>query len=374
MNNPGRNSELRFMKPFVPQPVEIFPYLEKISKSRWITNGGTIQDKLEEALCEYLGVKHICLFSSGTTALMMALRVLNIRGEVITTPFTSIATVQAILWNNLKPVFVDINETGFNIDPVKVETAITPETKVVLPVHVFGNPCDVNSIDILAKKHNLKIVYDAAHCFGVEFENTPVYSFGDLSVLSFHATKVFNTIEGGAIICNDPEMKKLIEMYKNPGLIKNGNTLGYGFNAKMNEVQAAFGLVNLSHIDSVIGMRKNAVKKYKELLADVEGLILPYENDFVKYNYSYFPVIIVPDIFNLSRDEVLSHLKRKNITAKKYFHPLATGYFASDDFRVEDIAVAKKVSENIICLPLFHDISDDEIFRVVNEIVCLNRD
>ncbi|MCD4745724.1 MAG: DegT/DnrJ/EryC1/StrS family aminotransferase [Bacteroidales bacterium] len=368
MNKLDRTEEIKLMKPYMPPLHEFQPYLECIWESRRLTNGGTIHSEFEKALCNYLSVNHICLFANGTTALIIALKALNLKGEIITTPFTSVATAQSIYWNNLKPVFVDINETDLNINISEIERAITPNTTAILPVHIFGNPCNVDSINQLAQKYNLRVVYDAAHCFGVQLNGTSLCNFGDLSVLSFHATKVFNTVEGGAIICHDKATKNYIDALKNFGQTPDYKLAGYGLNAKMNEIQSAFGLVELKYVDKVIAYRKTATLKYRELLENVKGLRLINDKKCVKHNYTYFPVIINSEEFGASRDELLFNLKSKNIFARKYFHPLITDYPEFNIYKTSDLPIARKIADNVICLPLFHDISFDEQTAVVDSI------
>lgn len=359
-------------KPFVPPLNEFLPYLDRIWESRRLTNGGPIHKEFEQALCDYLGVKHICLFANGTLALMIALKALRIEGEVITTPFTSPATIQAIYWNHLKPVFVDINETDLNIDPSAIESAITRQTAAILPVHIFGTPCNVDIINRIALKHKLKVIYDAAHSFGVEINGNSICNFGDLSVLSFHATKIFNTLEGGAIVCHDQNTKKHIDALKNTGLDNNHNLVGYGVNAKMNEIQAAFGLCQLNYVDEIIAKRKAATLQYKELLKDFKGLRMLTEWSGVKHNYSYFPIIIDPEEFGNDRDKLYDHLKNCNIITRKYFYPLVSDFPEFEIFKNRDLSIAEKIAKNILCIPLFYDITDEQIQRVVHSIYQLN--
>lgn len=368
-----KDPRLTVTKPFVPPIDEFLPYLEQMMQSRVLTNSGPIHDEFEKALCDYLGTKHICLLSSGTLALIIALRSLNLKGEVITTPFTSVATIQAIYWNNLKPVFIDINKSDFNINVSKIEQAVTPETCAILPVHIFGNPCDVDEIDKIAQRFDLKVIYDAAHCFGVQHKNEPVVNFGDLSVLSFHATKVFNTIEGGAIICHDEAQKNHINHLKNTGLDNRHMLAGYGLNAKMNELQAAFGLVQLKHVDQAIEQRKKALKLYRELLNEIVGLRMVPEIPGIKYNYGFFPVLFDPLEFGATRDKVMESMESQNIFPRKYFHPLVSDFDEFSHFKTFDLRVAREVAENILCLPLFHDIAEEEIVRVVNCLIEINR-
>lgn len=369
MNKAKDSKELILMKPFMPPLEDFQPYLERIWDSRYLTNNGPVHAEFEQALCDYLGVKHICLFANGTLALMIAIKALDLKGEIITTPFTSVATAQSIYWNNLKPVFADIHEKDFNISISAIERAVSPETSAILPVHVFGNPCDVFRINQLAEKHNLKVLYDAAHCFGVELNGESVCNFGDLSVLSFHATKVFNCFEGGAIICHDERTKNYIDALKNTGLDPNHKLAGYGINAKLNEIQSAFGLVQLKYADRVIACRKAAADKYRALLKDIRGLRMVDEMGFVKYNYTYFPVIINTEEFGASRDEVVAYLEGQKIFTRKYFYPLVSDFPEFSFYRTTDLSVAKRIADQIICLPLFHDISSDEITAVV-EAIC----
>ena len=362
------------MKPFMPPMHDFLPYLANIWESRQLTNGGSFHAELEKELCEYLGVKFISLFSSGTLALAIALKSLNLKGEVITTPFTSVATVQAICWNNLIPVFIDIDESDMNLDIGKIEKAITPNTTAILPVHLFGNPCDVEQINTIARKHKLKVVYDAAHCFGVRLKGESICNFGDMSVLSFHATKVFNTFEGGAVICQDEATKRKIDALKNTGLSAPDKLAGYGLNAKMNEIQSAFGLVQLKYIDDVIGNRKTATEKYRELLVNIRGISLIPELEFVEYNYSYLPIIINPHKFGAERDELFIILENAGIYSRKYFYPLVCDYPEFSIFKTTDLAIAQKIAKNILCLPLYHDISQKQIEMVVNSIGKLHQE
>ncbi len=373
MNNPDRKESLLLMKPFMPPHEEFQPFLERIWESRMLTNCGTIHAEFEQALCKYLGVKQVCLFANGTLALMIAMKALKLRGEVITTPFTSPATLQAIYWNNLKPVFADISETDLNIDPSSIEKAITPETCAILPVHIFGTPCDVGMIDELAKKYDLKVVYDSAHCFGVEIGGNSVCNYGDLSILSFHATKVFNTFEGGAIVCHDDATKTYIDTLKNNGLDRDFQLTGYGVNGKLNEMQSAFGLCQLKYVDDIIAMRKAVTLKYRELLSDIKGLKMLPDREGVKLNYSYFPVLIDPEEFGAGRDELHDYLKNRNIVTRKYFSPLVSDSPEFKMYKTVGLPVAEKIANSILCLPLFHDISDDQIKTVVHAIGQLNK-
>ena len=320
------NNKLFVTKPFLPPFDEVRPYLEEIWESRQLTNDGVFHAAFEQALCAYLGVKYISLVSNGTMALLLALKALGLSGEVITTPFSWISTAQSIYWNNLKPVFVDISSCDLNMDISKIENVITPDTSAILPVHVFGNPCDVEAIDKIAQKHCLRVVYDAAHCFGVNINDNSVLNFGDLSILSFHATKVMNSLEGGAIISHDEATKKHIDALKNSGIGSDNQLVGYGLNAKMNDIQAVIGLAQLKHMHEVIGLRKAAVLLYRQYLKNVEGLSLFDDKKSVSYNYGYFPVIVHPEKFGANRDELMHYLESKNIFARTYFYPLITDF------------------------------------------------
>ncbi len=373
MNQAEIDNQLLLIKPLMPPLQDFLPYLEKIWESGILTNSGPVHSEFEKALCKYLNVDHICLFSSGTLALTIALKSLELKGEIITTPFTSVATAQAIYWNNLKPVFVDIDESDFNIDISEIERAITPDTSAILPVHVFGNPCKVKEINKLAHKYNLKVVYDDAHCFGVQLNGESICNFGDMSVLSFHATKVFNSIEGGAIIYHDVITRDYLNALKNTGLGSEYKLAGYGLNAKMNEIQSAFGLAQLKYVDKAIENRKAAALKYRELLKNINGLEMIKEKECVKYNYSYFPVIINPYEFGASRDDIVAYLAHNNIFSKKYFHPLVIDFHEFSIYKTNKLPVAERIADNIICLPLFHDIKSDEISYVVDLLYQINK-
>jgi dTDP-4-amino-4,6-dideoxygalactose transaminase len=365
MNKNINKKKIFSTKPLLPPLVELIPYLERIWESGIITNCGYEHQEFEKELCNYLDVKYISLFSSGTMALTIALKALDLKGEVITTPFTHVATAQAIYWNNLKPVFVDINESDLNIDISKIESAITPDTCAILPVHIFGNPCNIHEISKISQKHHLKVIYDAAHCFGMTIRGESICNFGDLTVLSFHATKVFNSIEGGAIVCHNESMKKYIDALKNTGLNKNQQLIGYGLNAKMNEVQSAYGRVLLKHVSQAIEKRNFATKRYMELLRNIQGISFIDEQIEVKYNYSYFPILIEPTEFGVSRDEIIKYFESKNIFLKKYFCPLVSDYNEFKKYTTDNLPVAEEISKNIVCLPLSHEIQPFEIELVV---------
>ncbi len=354
--------------PLLPPLEEFQPYLEKIWESKWLTNNGQFHQQLEQELCDYLGVKHVCLFSNGTLALITALQALRITGEVITTPFSFVATTHSLWWNNIKPVFVDIEPETFNLDPTKIEAAITPQTTAIMPVHVYGNPCNMEAIQQIADTYNLKVLYDAAHAFGVEKNGESVLNFGDLSVLSFHATKVFNTFEGGAIICHDEKMKRHIDDLKNFGFRGETTVIAPGINAKMNEVQAAFGLLQLKYIDKALARRKVIAETYREKLSDIKGIHFLNDLPDIKHAYSYFPVLIDETEYGKSRDVLYDHLKENNIYARRYFYPLISNfptYKGLPSAVPDNLPVANEVADKVICLPIYPDLEMSDVNRIV---------
>jgi len=356
-------------QPFLPPLNEFIEYIEKIWESKWLTNNGPFHQELEQALCKYLGVKYISLFSNGTLALITALHTLKISGEVITTPFSFVASTHCLPWNGIKPVFCDIENDYFTIDPDKIEALITPETSAILAVHVYGNPCDHMKIQKIANTYNLKLIYDAAHAFGVKKDGISICDWGDLSVLSFHATKVYNTFEGGAIICHDEQTKKRIDLLKNFGFVDEVTVVAQGINAKMNEIQAAMGLLQLKYIDDLIGKRKHLTNTYRELLSGIEGIRFLNDIETVEHNYSYLPILIDKEKFGKTRDEVYEHLKRNNIFSRRYFYPLISQF--SPYNRMESalpgkMPVAERVAEQVLCLPLYPDLEINDIKRSCN--------
>ena len=346
-------------QPALPPLEEFMPYLEKIWANKILTNNGPFHQQLEAELCNYLGVKYISLFCNGTMALITALQALRITGEVITTPFSFVATTHALWWNNIKPVFVDIEPDYFNLDAAKIEAAITPHTTAILPVHVYGNPCNVEAIKHIADTYNLKVIYDAAHTFGVTVKDVPIVSFGDLSVMSFHATKVFNTFEGGAIVCHDETMKKRIDNLKNFGFAGETTVVAPGINAKMNEVQAAMGLLQLKTIDATIEKRKHIAELYRKELSGVDGIRFLEDMPDVKHCYSYFPILIDKDTYGTSRDAVYETLKQHNIYGRRYFYPLISQfptYKGLESAQAGKMPIAEKVAEEVICLPIYSEL------------------
>lgn len=367
--------QITVTSPLLPPLEELTPFLEDIWNRKWLTNNGHYHQLLEEQLCEYLGVKYISLFSNGTLALITALQALNLKGEIITTPYSFVATSHAILLNNLKPVFVDIEHNTFNLDPNKIEDAITEHTSAILPVHVYGNPCDHDAIQKIADKYNLKVIYDAAHAFGVTKDGISVLNWGDLSILSFHATKAYSTIEGGAIICHSKEMKDKLDKLKNFGYESETEISSLGSNAKMNEIQAAFGLATLKHIDKAIKIRNNIAERYRKEISKISGLkfLSPPKN--VEFNDSYFPIFVDEQVFGISRDELYFKLKEKNILSRRYFYPLITDFsFYKDNSAItkHDLTISKQISDSVICLPIHHAISESEINSIISIIKMQN--
>lgn len=358
-------------QPYLPPLAEFTPYLEEIWQRKWVTNNGVFHQRLEAALCDYLGVEHLSLFANGTLALITALQALKIAGEVITTPFSFVATTHALHWNGIRPVFADIDPVSMNLDPARIEAAITPLTTAIMPVHVYGNPCEVERIDALADTYGLRVIYDAAHAFGVRVHERSVLDYGDLSVLSFHGTKVFNTFEGGAIVCRDAKMKRRIDNLKNFGFIDETTVVAPGINGKMNEVQAAFGLLQLEHMDRVIEARAQIDLRYREAFTGVPGIVLHETADHCTRNYAYFPVRITSD-FGVSRDDLYQTLREHQIAARRYFFPLISEFptyrgLASADTR--NLPVASEVSREVLCLPLYPDLDHEDQRRIIEVVL-----
>jgi len=356
-------------QPFLPPLKEFQEYLKQIWDSKWLTNQGKFHQEFEKALADYLGVKYVSLFTNGTLALVIALQALRITGEVITTPFSFVATTHALHWNGITPVFCDIEPEHCNINSDKIEALITPKTAAILPVHVYGNPCNVKRIQEIADTYGLKVIYDAAHTFGVQIDGNSVLNYGDLSVLSFHATKVFTTFEGGAIICQDEKMKKRIDFLKNFGFADEVTVVGPGINAKMSEFQAALGLLQLKYIDEVIEKRKRIVYAYRKCLADVKGIRFLNDMEGVKHNYAYFPILVNKKEYGKSRDEFYEGLKKHNIYGRRYFYPLISQfpmYRGLPSASSENLPVAEKITKQVICLPIYPELELEVIFKICN--------
>lgn len=358
-------------KPALPPLDEFMPYLEEIWKNCWLTNNGPMHQKLEKELADYLGVQYLSLFSNGTLALISALQALGIKGEVITTPFSFVATTHSLWWNGIKPVFVDIDPETFNLDPSKIEAAITPETTAIMPVHVYGNPCDTTEIKRIADKHGLKVIYDAAHAFGVHVDGKSILTEGDLSILSFHATKVYSTIEGGAIICHDEQMKHHIDNLKNFGFRGELVVEEPGINAKLNEVQAAYGLLSLKYVDTYIEKRRSIAHLYREKLSGTPGLTMLYDYPGVRHAYSYFPVLVDEMAFGTSRDALFEMLKSQSIFCRRYFYPLISHFDTYKDLpsaAPENLPVATHVAGQVLCLPIYPDLSVQDVEKIIDSI------
>jgi dTDP-4-amino-4,6-dideoxy-D-glucose transaminase len=354
-------------KPFLPPLEEFEIYLKEIWKSGYITNNGPFHQKFEKELCDYLGVKYISLFTNGMLALVTAIRALQITGEVITTPYTFVATPHAIWWNGIKPVFVDIDPLSCNMDVNLIEAAITNQTAAILPVHVYGTPCDNQKIQEIACKNGLKVIYDAAHAFGVKKGYDSILNFGDLSILSFHATKVFNTFEGGAIVCHTAEMKQQIDFLKNFGFADEITVVGPGINAKMNEFQSALGLLQLKYFNQITEKRKKIDTHYRELLNNINGITLLPLPDDVTLNYGYFPIFVYKKEYGIDRDELYEKLKLNNIYARRYFYPLINHFPPYKEYKL-NLLVAEKISNEVICLPIYPDLSIVDIEKIVKTI------
>jgi dTDP-4-amino-4,6-dideoxygalactose transaminase len=355
-------------QPHLPPLEEFIPYLEQIWENKILTNNGPFHKQLEQALCEYLGVEHLALFTNGTIALVTALQALRITGEVITTPYSFVATAHSLLWNGIKPVFVDVDPDTLNMDPARIEAAITPHTTAIMPVHCYGHPCDVEAIQKIADIYNLRVIYDAAHAFGVQDASGSVLKHGDLSVLSFHATKVFNTFEGGAIVCPDAKTKQRIDHLKNFGFVDEVTVVAPGINGKMSEFNAAFGLLQLQHIDQAMARRKEIDAVYREQLAGVKGIHCLNDAGERVANYSYFPILVQAD-YPMSRDALYQKLKDHDIYARRYFYPLISDfpmYRGMPSAQRGNLPVAADAAAKVLCLPIYTALQPQEQERVID--------
>ncbi|MBW8330527.1 MAG: DegT/DnrJ/EryC1/StrS family aminotransferase [Prolixibacteraceae bacterium] len=358
-------------QPALPPLEEFTELLKQIWDNKILTNNGPFHQQFEKELAAYLGVKYISVFSNGTLALITALQALRITGEVITTPFSFVATTHSLWWNNIKPVFADIEPNTFNLDPEKVEAAITPQTTAIMPVHVYGNPCNLKEFQRIADTYGLKLIYDAAHAFGVKVNGDSVLNFGDLSILSFHATKVFNTIEGGAIICQDEKTKQRIDYLKNFGFAGETTVIAPGINAKMNEVQAAYGLLQLKYVDENIAKRKAITENYRKQLANIPGIKYMEDMAEVEHTYSYFPIFIDAKVYGKTRDELYNELKKNNIYGRRYFYPLISefpSYRGLTSANPANLPVAEAVAEQVICLPIYPNLDLESINKIIETI------
>lgn len=372
MSSLKANNPIYVTQPALPPFEEFVEYLRQIWDSKVLTNNGPFHQQFEKALAEYLGVKYISVFTNGTLALITALQALRITGEVITSPFSFVATTHSLWWNNIKPVFVDIEPEHFNLDPEKIEAAITPQTTAIMPVHVYGNPCKVEAVQRIADAYGLKVIYDAAHAFGVKISGNSLMNFGDLSVLSFHATKVFNTIEGGAIVCHEEKLKQRIDFLKNFGFADEVTVVAPGINAKMNELQAAYGLLQLKYVDEYIAKRKTIADIYRRSLSSVPGIHFHKDMENVSHSYPYFPVLIDAEQYGHARDYVYEILREQNIYGRRYFFPLISqfpSYRGLASSKPENLPIATKVADQVICLPIYPELPHKSINQIINVLI-----
>lgn len=364
--------QITVTSPLLPDLEEFHALLKEIWDSKWVTNNGSFHKQLEKELAEYLKVPYISLFTNGTLPLLTALQALRITGEVITTPYSFVATTHSIWWNGCKPVFVDVDPATGNMDPDKIEAAITNKTTAIMPVHVYGKPCDTKRIKEIADKYGLKVIYDAAHAFGVEVNGESVLTAGDMSTLSFHATKVYNTLEGGALVMHDAETKKRVDYLKNFGFAGETEVVAPGINSKVDEVRAAYGILNLRQVDAAIEARHQVAVKYREALRPVEGITFMDDMPGVKHNYSYFPIFIDAEKYGMTRDELYEKMRSHNVLGRRYFYPLISTfstYRGLESAAPKNLPNAHKMADSVICLPMHHELSAEDIHRVLELIV-----
>lgn len=369
MNTAGK---ITVTSPLLPNLDEFNEMLKQIWDSKWITNNGQFHQQLEKALAEYLGVPYISLFTNGTLPLITALQALHITGEVITTPYSFVATTHALWWNGIKPVFVDIDLSNCGMDPEKIEAAITPRTTAIMPVHCYGKPCDTERIQTIADKYGLKVIYDAAHAFGVKVNGESILNNGDMSTLSFHATKVYNTLEGGALVVKDAATKQRIDYLKNFGFAGETEVVAPGINSKMDELRAAYGLLNLKQVDAAIEARHQVTIRYREALRDVKGIRFFDDMPGVRHNYSYFPIFVDAEQYGMTRDELYFRMKENNVLGRRYFYPLISTfstYRGLESARPENLPVATRIANEVICLPMHHALSEADVEKVIELIV-----
>lgn len=362
-------NQITVTSPLLPDLEEFNALLREIWQSKWITNNGRFHQQLEKELAAYLKVPYISLFTNGTLPLITALQAMRITGEVITTPYSFVATTHSLWWNGIKPVFVDIDPKTCNLDPTKIEAAITPKTTAIMPVHCYGKPCDTKGIQEVADKYGLKVIYDAAHAFGVEVEGKSILNAGDLSTLSFHATKVYNTVEGGALVMHDEAMKKRIDYLKNFGFANETTVVAPGINSKMDEIRAAYGLLNLRQVDDAIAARQRVARVYREALRNVSGITFFDDMPGVRHNYSYFPIFIDAKTYGRTRDELYFAMKEQNVLGRRYFYPLISEfstYRGLISATRENLPVAYRIADTVLCLPMHHALSDFDLERVIN--------
>lgn len=366
------NKLITVTSPLLPSLDDFNSLLKEIWNSKWITNNGAFHRQLEKELAAYLKVPYLSLFTNGTLPLITALQALRITGEVITTPYSFVATTHSLWWNGIKPVFVDIDPATGNIDPDRIEAAITPKTTAIMPVHVYGKPCDTKRIQEIADKYGLKVIYDAAHAFGVEVNGESILNAGDMSTLSFHATKVYNTIEGGALVMKDEETKKRIDYLKNFGFADEVTVVAPGINSKMDEMRSAYGLINLRQVDAAIDARRQVAVRYREALRNVEGITFFDDMPGVRHNYSYFPIFVDAEKYGMTRDELYFKMKERNVLGRRYFYPLIstfTTYRGLPSAAPENLPQAHRMADSVICLPMHHALSDDDVQRIIDTMV-----
>lgn len=354
--------------PLLPNLDEFNEMLKEIWDNKWVTNNGSFHKRLEAALCEYLKVPYISLFTNGTLPLITALQALRITGEVITTPYSFVATTHALWWNGIRPVFVDIDPATGGIDPNRIEEAITPKTTAIMPVHVYGKPCRMAEIQAIADKYGLRVIYDAAHAFGIEVNGKSILTEGDMSTLSFHATKVYNTLEGGALVMHDEKMKQRIDYLKNFGFAGETEVVAPGINSKMDEVRAAYGLLNLRQVDEAIEARHQVAIRYREALRPVEGIDFWDDMPGVRHNYSYFPIFVNAEKYCMTRDELYFKMKEQGILARRYFYPLISDfstYRGLPSAGHDNLPQATRMAESVICLPMHHELREEDLERVI---------
>ena len=366
------NKLITVTAPLLPDLEEFNELLKQIWASKWITNNGDFHKQLEKELAAYLKVPYVSLFTNGTLPLLTALQALRITGEVITTPYSFVATTHSLWWNGIKPVFVDIDPATGNLDPDKIEAAITPKTTAIMPVHVYGKPCDTKRIQEIADKYGLKIIYDAAHAFGVEVNGESVLNAGDMSTLSFHATKVYNTLEGGALVMHDEQTKRRIDYLKNFGFAGETEVVAPGINSKVDEVRAAYGILNLRQVDAAIEARHQVAVRYREALREVKGISFFDDMPGVKHNYSYFPIFVDAEQYGMTRDELYTKMKAANVVGRRYFYPLISTfstYRGLPSSAPANLPNAHRMADTVICLPMHHELSAEDIERTLATII-----
>lgn len=366
------NKPITVTSPLLPSLDEFTPMLKDIWERKWLTNNGHYHQELEKALADYLGVEYLSLFTNGTLPLITALQAMRITGEVITTPYSFVATTHSIWWNGLTPVFVDVDPKTGNLNPQKIEEAITPKTTAIMPVHVYGNPCDMIAIQDIADRFGLAVIYDAAHAFNVKQNGKTILDAGDMNTLSFHATKTYNTVEGGALICHDARTKKRIDYLKNFGFAGETTVVAPGINSKMDEIRAAYGLCNLKHIDCAIEARHKVAIRYREALKEIPGITMFEECSDVTYNYSYFPIFVNEKEYGMSRDALYEKMKQNGVLGRRYFYPLISTfsvYRGLPSANPENLPIATKMADEVICLPMHAKLCENDVVRIIDLII-----